>query len=102
MNRGPEAGLFCFPFYIFLFLYVLLDHSPKIVGQIRGVFSFGGTLFWVTSPSWPPPKPTAGSASGGRVEIIRLATELWEGRRTVHSAAPRPLIGRISEFDTDP
>ena len=63
MNQGSEAGLFCFPFYIFLFLYVILGHSPKIVGQIRGVFSFEGTLAWVTSPSWPPPKPTAGSAS---------------------------------------
>ena len=64
MNQGPEAILFfCFPFYIFLFLYVILGHSPKIVGQIRGVFSFGGTLAWLTSPSWPPPKPTAGSAS---------------------------------------
>ena len=24
------------------------------MGQIRGVFSFWGTLAWVTSPSWPP------------------------------------------------
>ena len=31
-----------------------LGHSPKIVGQIRRLFSFGGTLTWATSPSWPP------------------------------------------------
>ena len=61
---GPEAGLFLFSFSYILFLYVILGHSPKIVGQIRGVFSFGGTLACVTSPSWPPPNPTAGSASG--------------------------------------
>ena len=45
MNQGPEAGLFLFSFlYIFLFLFlnVILGHSPKIVGQIRGVFSFWG------------------------------------------------------------
>ena len=61
---GPEAGLFCFPFYIFYFCMWFWATPQKIVGQIRGVFSFGGTLAWVTSPGWPPPKPTAGSASG--------------------------------------
>ena len=61
---GTLSWTFLFSFlYVFLFLNVILGHSPKIVGQIRGVFSFGGTLAWVTSPSWPPPKPTAGSAS---------------------------------------
>ena len=54
MNQGPEAGLFLFSFLYFLFLYVIFGHSPKIVGEIRGVFIFGGTLAWVTSPSWPP------------------------------------------------
>ena len=63
INQRPEVGLFLFSFFIFLFLYVILGHSQKIVGQIRGVLNFGGTLAWVTSPSWPPPKPTAGSAS---------------------------------------
>ena len=77
MNQGPEAGLFCFPFYIyFIFVRDLGPLPKKIVGQIRGVFSFGGTLSWVTSPSWPPPKPTAGSASGADCDLEVLWVEL--------------------------
>ena len=63
MNQGPEAGLFSFSYFLFIFVRDFGPLPPKIVGQIRGVFSFEGTLAWVTSPSWPPPKPTAGSAS---------------------------------------
>ena len=54
MNQGPEAGLFLFSFlYIFIFVRDF-GPLPKIVGQIRGVFNFGGTLASVTSPNWPP------------------------------------------------
>ena len=66
MNQGPEAGLF-FPFHIFFFVRDFGPLPPKIVGQIRGVFSFEGTLAWVTSPSWAPQNrrldPPVGEAS---------------------------------------
>ena len=64
MNQGPETGLFFLFIFFIIFVRDFRPLPPKIVGQIRGVFSFEGTLAWVTSPSWPPPKPTAGSASG--------------------------------------
>ena len=68
-----RSATWCRVTYIVNTLYVILGHSPKIVGQIRGVFSFGGTLACVTSPSWPPPKPTAGSASGQTFLAFRCA-----------------------------
>ena len=42
----------------FCFSKVILGPSQKIkiVGQIRGVFSFGGILGWAPVPSCPPPK----------------------------------------------
>ena len=64
-TRDLKPDFFVFLFIFFYFCTWFWATPQKIVGQIRGVFSFGGTLVWVTSPSWPPPKPTAGSASGG-------------------------------------
>ena len=54
------------------FSKVNLGPSKKKVAEIRGVFSFGGTLAWIPSPKrpLPPKKTTAGSASGRR--LMRL------------------------------
>ena len=46
-------------FYLCLFLHVNLDLYQKIVGQIRGVFSFGWGLPWNPGDVCPPPPPTS-------------------------------------------
>ena len=43
-------------FYFCLFLHVNLGLSPKIVGQIRGVFIFGYGLPWTPGDVCPPPQ----------------------------------------------
>ena len=44
----------------FFFSKVNLGPSQKIVGLIRGVFSFGGTLGWTQHQAAPPQKKTGG------------------------------------------
>ena len=54
LDTHPQVGHFLFSLFSFR---VSLEPIPKIVSQIRGVFSFGGALAWDPSPSCPlPPK----------------------------------------------
>ena len=59
-GAAPNFGLSMFVLFFFLFLLLLVDLglSPKIVGQIPGVFSFGYGLAWTPGDVCPPP-PTS-------------------------------------------
>ena len=108
MDFHDEPGTWSRTFVVFLFIYFYFctwfwATTQKIVGQIRGLFSFGGTLAWVTSPSWPPPKPTAGSASdrlcsnlvcGLEVTKCVLSTSHGWGGASLHvrTCTPSPYL----------
>ena len=54
VRNGPPCRTFLFLF-VFIFYFWLCSSAPsqKIVGQIRGVVGFGGTLTWAPSGSCP-------------------------------------------------
>ena len=87
-------------FIFILFVFARDLGSPKIVGQIRGVFSFGQGLPWtpgdVCHPNFkvvPAPLPTSGSRGGGhRGHVPLLNAEL--ARPNYILASPKPASRR--------
>ena len=65
-KQGPYAAYLNLNFILFIFVNEF-GPSQKIVGQIKGVFSFAGTLGMAPSPGWPHPKENPATAPASDV-----------------------------------